>query len=653
MIDRATIDRILDTADIVEVIQEFVPLKKRGTSYLGLCPFHNEKTPSFTVSQAKGFYKCFGCGKAGNVVGFLMEHEKLSYIEAIKWLGRKYHIEIVEKELTHEERVIQNEREGLLVLSSFAAQWFADQLFNTDEGRSIGLSYFKERGFRQETLKKFNLGYSIDKRDLFTQHALSVGYEKSSLIKTGLSIENDNGIFDRFRGRIIFPIHSLSGQVLGFGGRILKKEVKTAKYLNSPESDIYHKSRILYGIFQARKAIGIEGRCYLVEGYTDVLSLHEVGIENVVASSGTSLTREQIQLIKRFTKNVTILYDGDFAGIKASLRGIDMLLEEGLNVKVVLLPDGEDPDSYSKKIGEVELKSFLAKSETDFINFKVGLLMKDVVNDPIKKAEVITDIVKTISVIPDSIPRTIYIKECSALMGISENILYQEVNKMRHGNRQYSPQYKSETNQNRDKTDRVSKATSSNIYSEREVIRILLKYGSRIYSEEQYSEDIETDLNNNEQEKTITIAEHIVNEIIIDDLSFENPILNTIFNEYKFAVSQGMYIDEDSFIKNEDISISSMVADLLSEPHVLSTIWKEKQAYVGTEDMQLTQLTEDVILKFKSDKIKTLRQEVMKHLKKAQEDKNDIESYRLMEQYLAYTRLMKQISDTMGERIIL
>ena len=431
MIDRSTIERILDAAQIVDVIQEFVPLKKRGVNYLGLCPFHNEKTPSFTVSPSKEIFKCFGCGKVGNSVNFVMEHEHLTYPEALKYLAKKYHIEVVEKELTQEELEKQNERESLLVVSSYAARQFTENLFHTDEGISIGLTYFKERGFRQDTLKKFEVGYSFEKRDAFSKKALEDGYKQDFLVKTGLSVQHEDRIFDRFSGRVMFPIHSLSGQVLGFGGRVLKTDVKTAKYLNSPESEIYHKSRILYGIFQARKSITQEDRCYLVEGYTDVMSLHEANVENVVASSGTSLTQEQVRLIKRFTQNITILYDGDAAGIKASLRGIDLVLEEGMNVKIVLIPDNEDPDSYSKKLSNEEFLKFLKENETDFIRFKTQLLLSEANNDPVRRADLIRDVVKSIAVIPEAITRTVYIKECSTVLEVSEPILYHEVNKLR------------------------------------------------------------------------------------------------------------------------------------------------------------------------------------------------------------------------------
>ena len=431
MIDRITIEKIMDSVEIVDVIQDFVTLKKRGVNYVGLCPFHNEKTPSFTVSPSKGIYKCFGCGSGGNAVNFIIEHEHLSYPEALKFLAGKYNIEIVEKELTAKEVEQKNQRESMLIISKFAAANFHENLFKHQEGISVGLSYFKERGFRQEILKEFSVGYCLEQKDSFTKTAQESGYKLNFLVQTGLTIKGENYTFDRFNGRVIFPIHSLSGQVVGFGGRTLKKEPKEAKYVNSPESDIYHKSRVLYGIFQAKKEIVNKENCFLVEGYTDVLAMHQAGIHNVVASSGTSLTIDQIRLIKRFAPNITILFDGDEAGIKASLRGIDLILEEGLNIKVILLPSGEDPDSYSRKLSSKEFNEFLAVEATDFIRFKTSLLLKDAGDDPVKRSSMIRDIVQSIAVIQDSINRAVYIKECSILLKIDEGVLYSEANKIR------------------------------------------------------------------------------------------------------------------------------------------------------------------------------------------------------------------------------
>ena len=648
MIDRQTIDKILDSAEIVEVIQEFVPLKKRGVNYLGLCPFHNEKTPSFTVSPSKEIFKCFGCGKAGNAVNFIMEHERLNYPEALKYLARKYHIEIVEKELTSEDIEKQNERESLLVLNAYAARQFSENLFHSEEGISVGLSYFRERGFLQNTIKKFDVGYSLEKRDALSKKALEDGYKLDFLLKTGLSIQNERGVFDRFSGRVIFPIHSLSGQVLGFGGRILKTDVKAAKYVNSPESEIYQKSRIVYGIFQARKAITRDDKCYLVEGYTDVMSLHEAGIENVVASSGTSLTQEQVRLIKRFTPNITILYDGDAAGIKASLRGIDIVLEEGMNVKIVLLPDGEDPDSYSKKISNEGFLKYLKENETDFIHFKTQLLLEESKNDPVMKANLIRDIVRSIAVIPENITRTIYIKECSSSLQIPEGVLYNEVNKIR---RQRSFQDRNRYPGPEDlpvppqAITKPLKQESTTAFSEREIIRLLLKFGSTELERKIKDEDGKEEIN--------TVSDYIVKEIVSDDLSFDDEIYARIFDEFRFAAEQGFFIEDKHFIKHEDPAISELSADILSESYQLSRIWKSKQAYVETEDMKLRDIVPDAVLKFKSDKIKVRLKEIMSQLEEAvkSDDQEMILSLQKKDQNLKLA--MRMISERLGRRIIL
>ncbi len=650
MIDRATIERILDAAQIVDVVQEFVPLKRRGVNYLGLCPFHNEKTPSFTVSPSKEIFKCFGCGKVGNSVNFIMEHEHLSYPEALKYLARKYHIEVVEKELSQEDLDKQNERESLLVVTTYAARLFSENLFHTDEGISIGLSYFKERGFRHDTLKKFEVGYSAGKRDAFTTRALQDGYKQDFLVKTGLSIQHEERVFDRFSGRVMFPIHSLSGQVLGFGGRILKSDAKTAKYLNSPESEIYHKSRILYGIYQARKMITQQDKCFLVEGYTDVMSLHEAGIENVVASSGTSLTQEQIRLVKRFTPNITILYDGDAAGIKASLRGIDLVLEEGMNVKIVLLPDGEDPDSYSKKTGTEEFAGYIKEHETDFIRFKTQLLLEEASNDPVKKANLIKDVVKSIAVIPETITRTVYIKECSTLLEVAEPVLYQEVNKIR----------RQKSFQDRDKypgpedlpvpplvTQKQLQAErpDTTYYSEKEVIRLLLKFGAAEF--EKISDKISG------KEEVHTVADYIVTEITNDELSFDNNVCQSIFSEFRFIVEQGLVPGEKQFVKHEDPEISRLSADLLADSHELSRIWSVKQTYVETEEMKLKEIVSDVVLKFKSDKIKAKRKEIMTLLEEAVKANETENIIALQKRYALLGTALKMISEKLGNRILL
>ena len=432
MIDQATIDKIMAATDIVDVVSDFVSLRRRGANYWGLCPFHDDRSPSFSVSPSKGVCKCFSCGKGGSAIHFIMEHEQLSYYEALKYLAKKYNIEVHEKELTDEERQKRSERENMFVVNTFAQEFFSKSLLETDEGRSVGLAYFKERGFNEDIIRKFGLGYSPEKRDALAVEAQKRGYKIDYLLKTGLCREGQNGrIYDLFSGRVMFPVYSVSGKVVAFGGRILKSGVKISKYFNSPESDIYHKSDELYGIYQAKRAIEKERRCYLVEGYTDVLSMHQSGIENVVASSGTALTHGQIRLIHRFTDNITVLYDGDAPGIKASLRGIDLLLQEGLNIKVVLLPDGEDPDSFAKSQSAESFTRYIKEHETDFIRFKTQLLLEDAGEDPIKRADIISNIVESISLIPDAIVRSVYVQECSRLLQIDEQILLSELNKRR------------------------------------------------------------------------------------------------------------------------------------------------------------------------------------------------------------------------------
>ncbi|HCI56074.1 MAG TPA: DNA primase [Bacteroidales bacterium] len=650
MIDHLTIQKILDSAQIVEVIQEFVSLKRRGVNFIGLCPFHNEKTPSFTVSPSKGIFKCFGCGKGGNVVNFIMEHEHLSYPEALKYLAKKYDIEIEESQSSEEDIEKKNERDSMLVLTTYAGRQFHENLFNSDEGITVGLSYFKERGFRQATLKKFEIGYSFAQHDAFSKKAISDGYDEEYLIKTGLSVRRDERLFDRFNGRVIFPIHSLAGQILGFGGRILKTDPKAAKYINSPESDIYHKSRIVYGIFQARKSITKEDKCYLVEGYTDVLSLHEAGIENVVASSGTSLTQEQVRLIKRFTRNITIIYDGDEAGIKASLRGIDIVLEEGMNVKIVLLPEGEDPDSYSKKISNEEFLQFIRDHETDFIRFKTKLLLADAKNDPVKRAGLLHDIVSSIAVIPEIIIRTVYIKECSTLMEIPETVIYNEVNKLR---RQKSFQERNRYPAPEDIPIPVAFParqsqqfqTADSFPSEREIARLLLKYGSEVYKRI---------INKNDGTETIiTVADYIVKEIMIDNLEFENPVFAGIFSDYKFHVDQGLFPGDQHFVKHPDPGISMASADLLADTYEISQIWKQKQAYVETETDKLKEIVEDAVLKFKADKIKSVCRAILKQIDQASKD-GDMEKVMILQKkYDILSKTLSLISKKMGNRIIL
>ena len=656
MIDHSTIERIFDAAQITDVVSEFVSLKRRGVNLLGLCPFHNEKTPSFTVSPAKGIFKCFGCGKGGNSVNFIMEHEHLSYPEALRYLAKKYHIEIEEKEVTPEELAKQNERESMLVVTQYAARQFTENLFHGHEGMTVGLSYFRERGFGDAILRKFEVGYCNERRDDFTKRAIAAGYNSEYLVMSGLSIDKEGWLFDRFAGRIMFPIHSLSGQVLGFGGRIIKADPKAAKYVNTPETEIYHKSRIVYGIFQARQAIIKEDRCYLVEGYTDVLSMHESGVENVVASSGTALTQEQIRLIKRFTPNITMLYDGDPAGIKASIRGTDMVLEEGMNVRIVMLPDGEDPDSYSKKTSDEEFKRFLKENETDFIRFKTRLLLDEAQSDPVRRANLVREVVRSIAVIPDQITRTVYVKECSTQLGIAEEVILDEVMKLRNQdtfrNRNTWPAQDSASRSLQDMSStatttgtsqRQRKKEETSYWSEREILRMLIRYGAEVLTREL---DKETGI-----ETITTVADYIITEINDDGLKFENEFFAAMFDEIAFSVGQGLIPGDTHFVHHANPVISTLVVDMLTEKDVLSALWRKYGAYVETEEMKLREIVPDTVLKFKGDKIKILQKEIRRAMVEAAGDDEKISA--LQEQYKVMTSLQKKISTGLGGRLII
>ena len=579
MIDQLTVDRINAAADVVEVIKDYVSLKKRGVNYIGLCPFHNEKTPSFSVSPSKGIYKCFGCGKGGNAVNFIMEHDQMSYVEALKYLANKYNIEFEEKELTPEEIKQRTQRDSLMVVTAWAQGYFTDTLHKHSEGKSIGLSYFRERGFRDDIVEKFQLGYSLEQRDALTEAAQRLGYKKEYLVKAGLSIERDDGsAFDRFFGRVIFPIHSISGRVIAFGGRIMKTDAKAAKYLNSPESEIYHKSNVLYGIYFAKKAITQTDKCYLVEGYTDVISMHQAGIENVVASSGTALTTEQIRLIKRFTPNITVLYDGDTAGINASIRGIDLILEEGLNVKIVLLPEGQDPDNYAKSHSSTQMIDFISENEVDFISFKANLLLKEAKKDPIQKANLIRDIVRTIAVIPESITRSVYIKECTRILDVEEALLYAEVAKHRRSKMEKilgKPNYSAPmANAPTAKETPSLPSFIENVFceeQEREILYFLLKHGSEVFFEIPSDDELTP-------ATKVTVGQHIISEILNDDLEFNNLIYKKVFDEYGRLLETDQEFDSRYFINHQDFEISQLAVNLLAPQYTLSKIWKKNKA---------------------------------------------------------------------------
>lgn len=609
MIPKETIDLIFETARIDEVVGDFVHLKKRGVNMLGNCPFHDEKTPSFTVSPAKGIYKCFGCGKGGNSVNFVMDHEHFSYPEALKYLANKYNIFIEETVRTPEQEEAANERESMYIVSNSANEYFQDQLLNAEEGRAIGLSYFKERGYREETLKKFQLGYSPEKSDAFTAFALKEGYKIKFLEKTGLSIVKETRNFDRFRGRVMFPIHSLSGRVLGFGGRILKSNVKAAKYLNSPESDIYHKSKVLYGMYHSKNSIVKKDRCLLVEGYTDVISMHQAGIENVVASSGTSLTVEQIKLIKRFTNNITLLFDGDAAGLKAALRGVNLILQEGLNVKIVTFPEGEDPDSYSKKVSSEELENYIDTQAKDFIEFKCSLLLEEAQEDPIKRAELIKDIAATIALIPDTISRTVYAQSSSSILGVDEQIIFTSIEQSRSGKAvNSSPEPMQVVFSNPTQGTKKREALSIDL-EETTLIRLLVIYGTFALTFEYENDEGE------EEETSISTAEYIISELSDDDIQFTHPAYLKIYSEFIHHINNDHSILEaQHFVRHQDPEISQAISELLSDKHQLSD-WSKKEIFVPSEIDKLKELVIEAVIRLKSKQVKLKIEEMLKQMK--------------------------------------
>lgn len=646
MIDHATIQRIIDTAEITEVVSDFVTLRRRGVNLLGHCPFHNEKTPSFTVSPAKGIFKCFGCGKGGNSVNFIMEHENLTYPEALKWLAKKYNIDVVETADSEEEKQLKDERESLMIVSAFAQRWFSRFLWEENEGRTIGLSYYHERGLRDDTIKKFELGYCPDGKSHFTEAAQKEGYKMEFLDKSGLSIVRDDWVRDRFAARVIFPIHNIAGRVIGFGGRILKEDPKAAKYLNSPESEIYHKSNILYGIFHAKREISRSDKCYLVEGYTDVLSMHQAGIENVVASSGTSLTIDQIRLIKRFTPNVTIIYDGDAAGIKASLRGIDLVLEEGLNVKVLLLPNGEDPDSFAQKEGATGFQTFIRENESDFIRFKTNLLIKDAENDPIAKARLIADVIKSVAIIPDTITRSVYIKECSKLLNVNEEILYSEVRKQKRKKHDESQQPVFKEKNLLKPAEQVVTEYKTNELSieEMEFLRFLLKYWKYPLFEKEVEESDNTEL--------ISVGEYMLHEIETDDLVAEHAVFQTVFFEMKNHLGDDSFDPGKFFINHPDHQVGQLATELLTEKHAESKLWYRPGVFTEKTEDILDLITPRIIYEYKLRKIKNMLVEIENEINLASERNNFDEIIDLQGKYMNLKKVEKFLADQLGNRTI-
>lgn len=637
----------MDAAEISDVVSEFVTLKRRGVNMLGLCPFHNEKTPSFIVSPAKGIFKCFGCGKGGNSVNFIMEHESLSYPEALKWLAKKYHIDVQESEETEAQKQLKDERESMMIVSAFAQKYFTRHLWEENEGRTIGLSYIRERELRDNIVKKFELGYCPDGKDTFTQAAQLEGYQMDFLEKTGLTIKRDDWVRDRFAGRVIFPIHNLAGRVIAFGGRTLKKDKNTAKYLNSPESDIYHKSRVLYGIFQAKREITRQDKCYLVEGYTDVIAFHQAGIENVVASSGTALTPDQIRLIKRFSPNITIIYDGDEAGIKASLRGIDLVLEEGMNVKVLLLPQGEDPDSFSRSMSSTQLQEYIEANQTDFIRFKTKLLLENSENDPVSKARLISNIVRSISVVPDAITRSMYIKECSSLMDVGEDILYTEIRKLmqKESDDLRRKEYRNQTAKKQAPQPVQEQKVMKNLceIEEREILRILLKY----FHTEVFEEEGETP----EETISISVGRFVLEEIENDGLYSDNELINKFVDLFRENLDNPQFKPSQFFINHSDQQLCQLASDLMSEKYVESKRWKKGGAFVESEDEILDLLVPKIVQEYKLRKVKNMLADLEKGIQLASDDMEKVLS--LQNQYINLKKVEKHLSIQLGNRTII
>jgi DNA primase len=644
MIDRAVVDKIFDAVRIVEVVEDFVSLKKRGAHYVGCCPFHQERTPSFTVSPSKNFYKCFGCGAGGSAVNFVMEIEHLSYPDALRYLARKYGIEIIEKEQTPEERLLVDRRESLMVASAYAARVFHDNLLNNREGQAIGMSYFKERGFREGVIEKFELGYSLESREAFAKQAIKDGYKEEFLTETGLCIKNERGLFDRFAGRVMFPIHSLSGKVIAFGGRVLdvKKHPNVGKYVNSPESEIYHKSKALYGVYQAKTAISRNHKCYLVEGYTDVLSMFQAGIENVVASSGTALTQEQIQLIKRFTDNVTVLYDGDSAGIKAALRGIDMFLQEGVNVKALLLPDGDDPDSFSRKHSASEMEEYFAAHETDFIRFKTNLLLEDAQNDPIKRAELISDVVKSVSLIPDAIKRAVYLKEAAAMFEMDEqvltatadNLLRQQAEKKFRREKENAATQAPEPAPPAVEPPAVHPKNNELEPAEREIVRLLLRYGNEILDGVVEATG----------EEAPSVAAFIINELRNDDMEPEQPLLRTVFDLCAEQWQATGYVDDQQFLRHSDAAVSKLAANCFASKYELSHIYEKNGALVLTEEQDLINKVPPKVLGYKLKKVSIWLDALSRDMQQASKQNDKTRYETLFERYNQLTDVKMKLA---------
>lgn len=652
-IKQDTVNQIFDTLQIEEVVGDFVSLKKRGNSLLGLCPFHNEKTPSFNVSVSKGIYKCFGCGEGGNAVDFVMKLEKYSYPEALRYLAKKYSIEIEVEEQSAEQQIVNDQRESLFIVTNWASDFFHKQLWESDEGKAIGLSYFKERGYKEEIIKKFELGYSADSWDMLTLQAKKEGYDDSFLADTGLIVKRDDGkIYDRFRGRVMFPIHNLTGRVLGFGARTLKSDKKVPKYVNSPESIIYHKSDVLYGLYLAKKSIVDHDNCFLVEGYADVIAMHQAGVENVVSSSGTSLTAGQIRLISRFSKNVTLLFDGDAAGVKASLRGADMLLQEGLNVKVLLFQDGRDPDSFIKEYGAAKFKKYVEENNQDFISFKTHVLLKDAGADPIKRAGVIREVVESIALIPDQIKAAVFVRECSQLLEIEERVLIAELNSMKIGQSRKASQQQQQTLRQQQSSGQEgppadlfadqaeekplkSNARSGSELQEQEIIRLLLNYGHMPAEWE--------------QQGNLPIA--IVLLVGLEDVTFQHPACKKIIDIYLEKIDKQELPEEKFFIQHQDKEVSGLAISLLTSRHALSPNWADdkRQIFVSGEVDNLKETIIKALHRMKK-RANEIRLEEVREKLKIESDPDNI--LILMSEYQKYKQYEHEVLAYLGTVIV-
>ena len=683
MIDQPTIERILDAAQIVDVVSEFVTLKKKGVNYVGLCPFHDDKTPSFYVSPAKGLCKCFACGKGGNAVHFIMEHEQMNYPEALRWLAKKYHIEIKERELTTEEKEAQNVRESLFVVNEFARDYFQNILYNHVDGKSIGMAYFRQRGIRDDIVKKFQLGYSTTERDALAREALKKGYKKEYLVKTGLCYEIEDGsLRDRFWGRVIFPWFNVSGKILGFGGRVLDSRTKgvSQKYVNSPESEIYSKRRELYGIYQAKSAIVKNDCVYMVEGYTDVIAMHQCGLENVVANSGTALSEEQIRLLHRFTSNITLLYDGDEAGIKARIRGIDMLLAEGMNIKVLLLPDGDDPDSFARKHNATEFQQYIAEHEENFIRFKTNLLLKDTKNDPIKRATLISDMARSIGLIPNEVIRYACLKECATLLNVDERIIQNEIKKTVQ---QRKDEYVEQRRKEKEEAEKVNalqtppppteaypeegllppppfppeeilQEPSHESYipqtggkqlpfydKELELIKALIRHGEKTvcFIESEEGEEV-----------AITVTEYIASDLKQDDIQFHNPLHQRLLKEAEIHLHDEGFCAERYFLTHTDATISRLAAEMINDKYQLS---KSNEEALTKDEERLHELIPQLLITFKLAIVEEEMKQTIQQLGKPEVAGNMERSMEIMKHYKALTETLKELAKIADDRVVI